>query len=154
MNDQVKAKYSYRDTGLTPHMEDYVEAIFMLSATNKVVRVKDIARKLNIKMPSVSAALARLKEMELIDYEKYGYVELTERGNELADRVLKRHNCLIDFFANVLQIEGVAAEGEACRVEHDLQPSTCAKIHKFLDFYKAEESSGSDWVARLKKALK
>ncbi len=154
MVDQAKMKYSYRDTGLTPHMEDYVEAIFMLAASNKVVRVKDIAKKLNIKMPSVSAALARLKEMELIDYEKYGYVELTGRGNELADRVLKRHNCLIDFFANVLQVDCGNAEGEACRVEHDLQPDTCSQIHKFLDFYKEEEASGSDWVTRLKKALK
>lgn len=154
MIEQAKMKYSYRDTGLTPHMEDYVEAIFMLAASNKVVRVKDIAKKLNIKMPSVSAALARLKEMELIDYEKYGYVELTERGNELADRVLKRHNCLIDFFANVLQVDCGAAEGEACRVEHDLEPDTCSQIHKFLDFYKEEESSGSEWVARMKKALK
>ena len=152
--EQGKSKYSYRDTGLTPHMEDYIEAIVMLSETNRVVRVKDIAAKLNIKMPSVSAALARLKEMELIDYEKYGYVELTERGKELADRVLKRHNCLIDFFANVLLVDCGAAESEACRVEHDLQPDTCSQIHKFLDFYKAEESAGSDWVARLKKALK
>jgi DtxR family Mn-dependent transcriptional regulator len=154
MIDQAKTKYSYRDTGLTSHMEDYVEAIFMLAANNKVVRVKDIAKKLNIKMPSVSAALARLKEMELIDYEKYGYVELTERGIELADRVLKRHNCLIDFFANVLQVDHGAAEGEACRVEHDLEPDTCSQLHKFLDFYKAEESAGSEWIQRMKKALK
>ena len=154
MTEQGKAKYSYRDTGLTPHMEDYVEAIVMLSATNKVVRVKDIAKKLNIKMPSVSAALAKLKEMELIEYEKYGYVELTERGQDLADRVLKRHNCLIDFFTNVLQIDCGTADGEACKVEHDLAPNTCSQLHRFLEFYKAEESSGSEWIARLKKVLK
>ncbi|HOT44384.1 MAG TPA: metal-dependent transcriptional regulator [Spirochaetota bacterium] len=152
--EQGKSKYSYRDTGLTPHMEDYVEAIVMLSATNRVVRVKDIAGKLNIKMPSVSAALAKLKEMDLIDYEKYGYVELTEKGQDLAGRVLKRHNCLIDFFSTVLQVEREAADCEACKVEHDLAPETCSQIHKFLDFYKEEESAGSEWVGRLKKALK
>ncbi|HQF08094.1 MAG TPA: metal-dependent transcriptional regulator [Spirochaetota bacterium] len=152
--EQGKSKYSYRDTGLTPHMEDYIEAIVMLSATNRVVRVKDIAGKLNIKMPSVSAALAKLKEMDLIDYEKYGYVELTEKGQDLAGRVLKRHNCLIDFFSTVLQVEREAADCEACKVEHDLAPETCSQIHKFLDFYKEEESAGSEWVGRLKKALK
>jgi DtxR family transcriptional regulator, Mn-dependent transcriptional regulator len=154
MMEQGKYKYSYRDTGLSPHMEDYMEAIGVLSAANKVVRVKDIAKKLSIKMPSVSAALTKLKELELIDYEKYGYIELTEMGRELSARVLKRHNCLIDFFANVLQVEGVTADGEACKVEHDLTPHTCAQIHKFLDFYKAEEAAGIDWIARLKKALK
>ncbi|HNW29923.1 MAG TPA: metal-dependent transcriptional regulator [Spirochaetota bacterium] len=152
--EQGKSKYSYRDTGLTPHMEDYVEAIVMLSATNRVVRVKDIASKLNIKMPSVSAALVKLKEMDLIDYEKYGYVELTEKGQDLAGRVLKRHNCLIEFFSAVLQVEHDAAECEACKVEHDLAPDTCLQIHKFLDFFKEEESAGSEWIARLKEALK
>ena len=143
MMEQGKSKYSYRDTGLTPHMEDYVEAIVMLSATNRVVRVKDIAGKLNIKMPSVSAALAKLKEMDLIDYEKYGYIELTEKGQDLAGRVLKRHNCLIEFFSTVLQVDREAADCEACRVEHDLAPDTCSQIHKFLDFYKEEESAGA-----------
>ena len=154
MTDQGKSKYSYRDTGLTSNMEDYMEAIVMLSAKNKVVRVKDLAKKLNTKMPSVSAALAKLKEMELIDYEKYGYIELTERGQEIADRVLKRHTCLIEFFSNVLQIDCGIADGEACKVEHDLAPQTCSQIHKFLDFYKSEETAGSDWIVRLKKSLK
>lgn len=152
--EQGKVKYTYRDTGLSSHMEDYIEAIVMLSSDNKVVRVKDIAKKLNIKMPSVSAALAKLKEMDLIEYEKYGYVELTDKGQELADRVLRRHEFLIDFFTTVLQIEDAMADDEACKVEHALAPRTCSQIHRLLDFYKAEESAGGEWVARLKKALK
>ena len=152
--EHAKMKYSYRDTGLTSNMEDYMEAIVMLSASNRVVRVKDIANKLNIKMPSVSAALAKLKEMELIMYEKYGFIELTDKGLEIADRVLKRHNCLIDFFTNILQIDCSNADNEACKVEHALAPQTCSQIHKFLDFYKTEESMDKDWIARLKKALK
>ncbi len=147
-------KYTYRDTGLSSHMEDYIEAIVMLSAGNRVVRVKDIARKLNIKMPSVSAALARLKEMELIEYEKYGYVELTDKGQDLAGRVLRRHEFLIDFFTTVLRIESGAADEEACKVEHALSPRTCSQIHRLLDFYKAEDIAGSEWVERLKKVLK
>lgn len=152
--EQGKVKYTYRDTGLSSHMEDYIEAIVMLSSDNKVVRVKDIAKKLNIKMPSVSAALAKLKEMDLIEYEKYGYVELTDKGQELADRVLRRHEFLIDFFTTVLQIEDAMADDEACKVEHALAPRTCSQIHRLLDFYKAEESAGGEWIARLKKALK
>ena len=47
---------------LTSNMEDYIETISILSRHNKVVRVKDIAKKLGIKMPSVTAALIKLKE--------------------------------------------------------------------------------------------
>ncbi len=152
--EHSKSKYSYRDTGLTSNMEDYMEAIIMLSADNRVVRVKDIARKLDITMPSVSAALAKLKDMELIKYEKYGFIELTDKGLEIADRVLKRHNCLIEFFTSILQIDCSDADNEACKVEHALAPQTCAQIHRFIDFYKSEESADKDWIARLKKALK
>lgn len=154
MTDQGKTTYSYRDTGLTPHMEDYMEAIVMLSTSNRVVRVKDIAKKLDIKMPSVSAALAKLKEMDLIDYEKYGYIELTEKGQEIADRVFKRHTFLSEFFTSVLEIDAAAAEEEACKVEHALSPQTCSRIHRLLDFYKSEESGQSDWITRLKKAIR
>lgn len=154
MADQGKSKYLYRDTGLTSNMEDYMETIVVLSSENRVVRVKDIAKKLGIKMPSVSAALAKLKDMGLIEYEKYGFVELTEEGQVIADCVLKRHNCLADFFSTVLQIDCEAADGEACRVEHCLSPKTCSQLHRFLDFYKAEEAAGSGWVERMKKSLK
>jgi DtxR family Mn-dependent transcriptional regulator len=152
--EPAKMKYSYRDTGLTSNMEDYMEAIVMLSSDKRVVRVKDIAKKLNITMPSVSVALAKLKEMDLIKYEKYGFIELTDRGFEIADRVLKRHNCLIDFFTSILQIACDQADTEACKVEHALAPQTCSQIHKFLDFYKSEESTNRDWITRLKKALR
>jgi len=154
MPQRTNGSDPFRDTGLSSHMEDYVEAIVMLSAQNPVVRVKDIAAKLCITMPSVSAALAKLKEMGLIDYEKYGYVTLTERGRELAERVLMRHNCLIAFFTTLLQMSGEAAESEACRVEHVLEPDTCDRIRRLLDFFRSEERSNREWVDRLKKALR
>lgn len=154
MPQQTNGSDPFRDTGLSSHMEDYVEAIVMLSAENRVVRVKDIAAKLCITMPSVSAALVKLKEMGLIDYEKYGYVTLTERGRELAERVLMRHNCLIAFFTTLLQMGDEAAEIEACRVEHVLQSDTCDKIRRLLDFFQSEERSNQEWVDRFKKALR
>ena len=60
----------YSSTDLTPNMEDYIEKIAFLSETNRVVRVRDIAAILKIKMPSVTAALNKLKEQGLIEYEK------------------------------------------------------------------------------------
>ena len=42
---------------LTTTMEDYLEAIFDLDQTKKVVRVKDIAQHMNVKMPTVTSML-------------------------------------------------------------------------------------------------
>ena len=148
------AKKSPGDTGLTSNMEDYMEAIIVLSRANRVVRVKDIAKELGITMPSVTAALGKLRDMELITYEKYGHVELTERGVEIADDVFRRHSCVRDFFESVLGIPEDRAGREACLVEHDLSPDTCGRIQKMLDFIQAEDEVGNEWVERFRKTMK
>lgn len=141
----------YQETGLTSHMEDYMEAIAMLMVDNKVVRVKDIAKKLDIKMPSVTAALNKLKEMALIEYEKYGFIELTEKGQEVAGNVYNKHTCISEFFERVLLMNPESADSEACKVEHALDPDTCIRIHQFLDFFSSEEAEKSEWINRMKK---
>ncbi|HOO73272.1 MAG TPA: metal-dependent transcriptional regulator [Spirochaetota bacterium] len=142
------------DTGLTSNMEDYIETIWLLSKEKKVVRVKDIAGSLEIKMPSVTAALNKLKEMELIEYEKYGFIELTEKGKTAAQKVYGRHSCLRDFFHKVLQIDLDQANADACRVEHVLSPDACSRLSSFLDFYSGEQKKESKWVHKLETLMK
>ena len=144
----------YGNTELTPNMEDYIEKIAFLSETNRVVRVRDIAAILKIKMPSVTAALNKLKEQGLIEYEKYGYIELTSRGGIIAKRVISRHLCLKEFFFNVLKLPEEKAEEEACRIEHHISPETCKRIHKLLLYYKSDEDKHKDWIRELGDALK
>ncbi len=146
-------EYSFDSTDLTSHMEDYIEQIEFLSRKKKVVRVKDIAKSLNIKMPSVTAALQRLEEKKLINYERYGYVELTEQGKILAERVARRHSFLSLFFHDVLRINKVRADKNACSVEHYLSPEACRQINKFIEFYKHEKKNGGPWIKRLNEFL-
>ena len=61
-------------------MEDYLEAIFTLSEEKRIVRVKDIAQRLGVKMPTVTNMLKTLGQQGFIDYEKYEYLELTKKG--------------------------------------------------------------------------
>ncbi len=143
----------YKNTDLSSNMEDYIEAIAMLSERNRIVRVKDIAGKLNIKMPSVTAALSKLKEVNLIEYEKYGFIELTGEGKRIAERICQRHFCLKDFFQIILLLSSEEAEDVACKLEHDISPEACRQIHKFLDFYNTEENLNRDWTKRLKNIL-
>ena len=53
---------------VTPVMEDYLEAIFDLGKEKKAVRVKDIATRLGVKMPTVTSMLKTLRDRELVDY--------------------------------------------------------------------------------------
>jgi DtxR family transcriptional regulator, Mn-dependent transcriptional regulator len=147
LNDNIVDKFGL--TSLSSNMEDYIEAIALIADEKRIVRVKDIAKKLNIKMPSVTAALNKLRKIELIEYEKYGYIELTELGNTLADKVCCRHNCLSEFFEEVLLLNKEEAEKNACRIEHHISPKACRRVSNLLNFYKSEKETDKEWIGQL-----
>jgi DtxR family Mn-dependent transcriptional regulator len=144
---------NFEDTSLSSNMQDYIEMIEILSRKMKVVRVKDIAKNLNIKMPSVTAALQKLEEMGLINYERYGYIDLTQKGKKIAENVYNRHTFLSEFFNSVLKIESKRADEVACRVEHQLTSEACRQIYKFIEFYKSEKEKNELWTERLNNIL-
>ncbi|MBN1531846.1 MAG: metal-dependent transcriptional regulator [Spirochaetes bacterium] len=151
MNDENAI---FQSSSLSPNMEDYMEAIVVLSEKHRVVRVKDIAQSLNIKMPSVTAALNKLKDQKLIDYEKYGFVELTEKGKEIAERIYFRHRSLMEFFSDVLMLEAEMAEMQACKVEHLLSPEAFLKLYNLLKFVKTEREAGREWTRRIDELMR
>lgn len=132
---------------ITPTMENYLEVIGQLGKKDEVVRVKNIARQLNVKMPSVTEALKTLAKDGLIRHEKYGYVELTQKGNRIAKEIYSRHQTLFKFLNQILRIDPRAAEEDACKMEHTIS-STALK--KLIEFIKSLESRPQR-AKRLKK---
>lgn len=119
---------------LSESMEDYVEAISQLEDKLKVVRVKNIARALKVKMPSVSSALGVLAKKGLVNYEKYDYVELTEQGQGVALQLRKRHDILKKFLKDILGVEENNAERDSCGMEHHISKDTINNIIKFIEY--------------------
>ena len=78
-------------------LEDYLEAIGELIRLHGHAHTKDIAARLNVKMPSVTNALGVLSKSGHIIYRPNLPVLLTETGKALADRVTRRHRILQDF---------------------------------------------------------
>jgi DtxR family Mn-dependent transcriptional regulator len=123
-------------------MEDYLETILLLEQKNRVARVKDIAEKLSVQMPSVTGALKSLKSRELVEYEKNSFINLTPKGLKLAKAILQRHEILVDFFSLALGLEGEHAEDQACRVEHAIDQSTAERFRN-LTRWVQKNSSGA-----------
>jgi DtxR family Mn-dependent transcriptional regulator len=119
---------------LSSSMEDYLEAIATLSSEKGTVRVKDISRLMNVKNPSVTGALATLEREELVRHERYGYVELTSKGERIACDIQKRHAILSRFLTLVLKIDAQTAEEDSCRIEHAISPETFDRFTKFIEF--------------------
>ncbi|MEA2039114.1 MAG: metal-dependent transcriptional regulator [Thermodesulfobacteriota bacterium] len=126
---------------LTPAMEDYLEAIFNLAKEKRVVRVKNIAGRLGVKMPTVTNMLKTLSKKGLIEYEKYEYLELTNRGSAIGREIDRRHNILDNFLTDILKINAKTANEEACRMEHGISHAT---MHRLIEFMEFLQSSSRD----------
>jgi len=119
---------------LTASMEDYLEAIHVLSQRNQVVRIKDIAKHLGVRMPSVTGAVKSLSGRGLVWHKRYEDVELTAEGEEIAKRIWQRHKQLRDFLIDVLAMPADVAENEACKLEHAMAANTLQRLVKFAEF--------------------
>lgn len=131
---------------LTSAMEDYLEAIFNLSNEKRVVRVKDIAKTLGVKMPTVTNMLKTLSKRDLIDYEKYEYIELTKKGNRIGREINRRHHVLRNFLVDILKVDPKKADEEACEMEHAVSPSTLDRFVEFMEFLQFCPRTGSGWL--------
>ena len=131
---------------LTSVMEDYLEAIFNLDREKKFVRVRDIAKRMDVKMPTVSSMLKTLNSKGLVNYEKYEYVELTQRGADVGKEMRRRHGILRKFLTEVLKVEFGTADEEACKMEHALGEDTLESLVDFMEFIQACPRTGENWL--------
>jgi DtxR family transcriptional regulator, Mn-dependent transcriptional regulator len=140
------SKAQSNEKTLTPVMEDYLEAIFTLDQENTVVRVKDIAQRMDVKMPTVSSMLKTLNNRGLVDYEKYEYVRLTRSGADVGKEMRRRHKVLLTFLTNILNIDHADADNEACKMEHVLGADTLDSLTDFMDFIQSCPRTGENWL--------
>ncbi len=119
---------------LSSSMEDYLEAVAVLKEKDGVARVRDISRLLHVEPPSVASALRNLSKSGLVIYERYGYVELTLKGEKVAGNIGRRHKMLYEFLTEILNINPRVAQQDACQMEHSVSSQTLEKITKFIEF--------------------
>jgi DtxR family Mn-dependent transcriptional regulator len=136
---------------LTPAMEDYLEAIFNLGREKRVVRVRDIARRLGVKMPTVTSMLKTLSERKLVDYEKYEYLELTEKGADVGSEIHRRHCVLRGFLTDILNVDPEIADEEACKMEHAVSAETLDRFVEFMEFVQSCPRAGANWLERFEE---
>lgn len=120
---------------LSQSQEDYLKIIHDLIQEKRVARIRDIAQRKNVSMPSVTEAMHKLAEDGYISYAAREYIELTTEGQRASQQLINRHQFLSSFLQNILQIAPEKADAEACQLEHQLQPETIERmiiLYQFL----------------------
>ena len=97
--------------------EDYLEAILVLSQKLPMVRSVDVANYMEFSKPSVSVAVANLKNALLLTVSPDGGLHLTDAGRALAEQIYERHRLLTEWLIG-LGVDEETAAADACRIEH------------------------------------
>lgn len=116
---------------LTDSNEDYLEAILILKIKNGKVRSVDIAKHLNVSKPGVNKAMNILKESGLIEKDYYGDVYLTKKGEEIAQKIYKKHTTIKNFLLK-LGVDEETSDIDCCKIEHVISEKTFKAIENYL----------------------
>ncbi len=125
---------------LSRKVEDYLEAILISSEKKGYARPRDIVKAMDIQAPSVTEMLKKLSSEGLVEYERYGEIKLTTKGETIAKRIKKRHEVLEDFLKIIYVSDDIAGK-DACIMEHHLNSETIEKLSKFVNFVHEFEGS-------------
>ena len=123
------------DARISSKAEDYLRTIYEIVEQKGFARIKDIARELEVKPPTVVEMMKKLDAGGFVVYEKYGGITLTDRGRAIAELVENRHETFREFLEILLIPEDVALK-DAHILEHQLQSKTIQQFSRFVDFIK------------------
>ncbi|WP_084456413.1 metal-dependent transcriptional regulator [Desulfogranum mediterraneum] len=130
---------------LTASQEDYLEAIYQISAKKMAARAKDIAEYLDVRASSVTGALRNLAKLNLVNYAPYDLITLTDEGREMAEDIVHRHRALEKFFVEVLGVAGKEADEAACRMEHSVPKVIVERLVKYAEYVATCPRGGITW---------
>ena len=113
----------------------YLEAIYVLSQKNENIRAIDVGAYLGYSKPSVSRAVGILKRHEYIVIDDDGFIVMTQKGKDSAEKLYERHTVLTKMLMN-LGIDEKTATEDACRMEHVISDQSFEAIKKHYLYYK------------------
>lgn len=119
------------DIELTKALEMYIKVAYELQDELGTATVSDMAERLSVKAPSVTAALQKLDSMGMVKYRRYQNVKLTRKGIVVAKKLNQRNRTLLDFLL-MIGVDEDIARSDACEIEHVVNPITIDKLEKFL----------------------
>ncbi|AVP55967.1 DtxR family transcriptional regulator [Clostridium tetani] len=117
---------------LTNSMEDYLEMIYRNSLISGYTRIKELSESLNIRPSSATKMVQKLSELGFVNYEKYGIVKLTKKGEDIGGFLLKRHSIIESFLKNIGVEKDILVNIEL--IEHSVTEEALEKIDLFNKF--------------------
>ncbi|MBP3378359.1 MAG: helix-turn-helix domain-containing protein [Clostridia bacterium] len=134
---------SRKNGGLTPAAEDYLEMIYRISVEEgerRPVRICELSEKLHVSPSSASRMAQSMAVWGYLDFKRYGYITMTEKGWSMGEYLVHRHGTVMRFLE---WLTGKSELTETERIEHYLSRGTVEAMERLLQ-REAERNEATD----------
>jgi Mn-dependent DtxR family transcriptional regulator len=118
---------------LTPSMEDYLEMIYRNCFQEGYARIHQLSEQLNVRASSATKIVQKLARWGFLDYQKYGIIQLTDKGETAGAFLLYRHQVIEEFLKKIGVEEMVLKDTEM--IEHHISKELFESMELFNMFF-------------------
>ena len=117
---------------ITPTIEDYVKAVYVLAEEAQPVIAARVADEMGVSPSTMFSTLRRLESEGYVRVERRKEIHLTVEGKKVAEGILRRHFLTERLLTDLLGLDWVKAHQEAHRLEHAISSEVEERLAKLL----------------------
>ncbi|MEE9144028.1 MAG: metal-dependent transcriptional regulator [Candidatus Binatia bacterium] len=117
---------------ITPAVEDYLKAIYVLEEEVQPVIAARVADEMGVSPSTMFSTLRRLESEGYVKVKRRKEIHLTGKGKKVGEGILRRHFLTERLLTDVLGLDWVKAHQEAHRLEHAISTEVEEKLAKLL----------------------
>jgi DtxR family Mn-dependent transcriptional regulator len=122
-------KFDFRKSKMhSQAVEDYLKTIYEIEREQDKVATTVLAEQLGVAPASATGMIKKLAEMDLVAYEPYQGVVLTQAGRKIAVEIIRHHRLIELFLAETLDVPWDQVHAEAHKIEHVLSEDLVERI--------------------------
>lgn len=117
--------------------ENYLKALLHItseSGANGEAGTNQLAGRLDVRPATATDMLKKLRDKELVNYEKYGKISLTEKGRLEATHIIRKHRLWETFLYDKLGFRWDEVHDVAEQLEHVQSEKLIERLDQFLDY--------------------
>jgi DtxR family transcriptional regulator, Mn-dependent transcriptional regulator len=114
--------------------ENYIKTIYALSQATGEVYVSDLARKLEVKQPTINSMVKKLAAKKLLSYAPYKGIRMTEKGKKEALSIIRKHRLAELFLVNVMGLGWEEVHVIAEELEHVNSQRLFQRMDEMLNY--------------------
>lgn len=125
---------------LSKSEEDYLKALFhlIIERREEEAGTTELAEHLDLSPASVSAMLKKLRTKQLVSYQKYGKLKLTEKGLAIATQLIRKHRLWETFLHKHMHFSWDEVHDVAEQLEHIRSEKLIRELDAFLGYPEAD----------------